>query len=249
MESCEISGRLDYLYKDREEKLEKRLGIATEMEKLEKNVLVYGVIALGSLIVHNVLLMFLANSKNPSLNGLSDFLKPAFFVLFLFGLVMFVAKGYDLVINSRTKLGKKLAEKLKQKSMSNEIESLNTAIMFLEGEIDKLEEEKTTWVLENLENIENKAVYNETSNTINLDNETHSSDKVVNTGKTNKVVVASGEDLGAFFENLEAKRKEINVSKENKDNKENKFINNDLDYDEFQETSEEMWKREVLRGK
>ncbi len=141
MENRELSKKIKNIEKELEAKKNERLELVEIYEKQKSFVTKFGLSAIICIFFHRTLLQWMAgNEKHMSLKLIGMYLQPIVFVAFLILAVMVIPKAFDFFMNSRLEYGRKLTEKLNRSSLTNEIEVLSKAIIYLEEESGKLQE-------------------------------------------------------------------------------------------------------------
>lgn len=142
MNNGEISERLKNIEKELEYKKIERRELVEIYEKEKIFVTRCGISAIICILIHQTLIQWMVNSeKHASLKAIGMYFQPIIFMVFLILAVVAIAKGFDFFINSRLKYGQQLSEKLKKKSLAGEIDDLSEAIIFLEAESGRLQED------------------------------------------------------------------------------------------------------------
>lgn len=142
MNNVEISEKLKNIEKELEYKRIERRELAEIYEKEKKFVTICGFSAVICILLHQTLLRWMVNSeKHASLKAVGMYFQPIIFMIFLILAVVAIAKGFDFFMNSRLKYAQQLSEKLKRKSLADEMDELSEAIIFLEEESGKLQED------------------------------------------------------------------------------------------------------------
>ena len=142
MNNVEISEKLKNIEKELEYKRIERRELAEISEKEKKFVTICGLSAVICILLHQTLLRWMVNSeKHASLKAVGMYFQPIIFMIFLILAVAAIAKGFDFFMNSRLKYAQQLSEKLKRKSLADEMDELSEAIIFLEEESGKLQED------------------------------------------------------------------------------------------------------------
>lgn len=142
MNNVEISEKLKNIEKELEYKRIERRELAEIYEKEKKFVTICGLSAVICILLHQTLLRWMVNSeKHASLKAVGMYFQPIIFMIFLILAVAAIAKGFDFFMNSRLKYAQQLSEKLKRKSLADEMDELSEVIIFLEEESGKLQED------------------------------------------------------------------------------------------------------------
>ncbi len=198
MNNGEISTRLKSIEEDLETKRLERRELVEIYEKEKTFVTKCGLSAVICILFHKTLLEWMVNSENhASLKAIGMYLQPIVFMIFLILAVAAIAKGFDFFVNSRFEYGRRLSEKLKRKSLADEIDDLSKAIIFLEEETGKLQED-----------------------IINIKAEEELAEKTENRNPRYESVKKTEDEWAALFQMDEE--------------------------EEFEGSSDEMWKRDVL---
>lgn len=111
-----------------------------EYSELKNQVTKLGVVSLICLILQILFAVFL-NGKSATLLGIAKFFSPFVLAIFAGVLVIFLSKGFDLFINADTEWSKKLAIRLERSRFAEVLEEINSTIIRLDIEIDKLNKE------------------------------------------------------------------------------------------------------------
>ena len=111
-----------------------------EYNELKEIVTKTGFVCLVCLILEIFFVVFL-NGKSATLLGIAKFLSPFVLAIFIGALVIFLSKGFNLFINADTDWSKKLAAKLERTRFAEVLEKINSTIIRLDIEIDKLNKE------------------------------------------------------------------------------------------------------------
>lgn len=111
-----------------------------EYNELKEIVTKTGFVCLVCLILEIFFVVFL-NGKSATLLGIAKFLSPFVLAIFIGALVIFLSKGFNLFINADTDWSKKLAAKLERTRFAEVLEEINSTIIRLDIEIDKLNKE------------------------------------------------------------------------------------------------------------
>ncbi|MCI8667983.1 MAG: ABC transporter ATP-binding protein [Lachnospiraceae bacterium] len=207
MNNAEVSEKLKNIEKELEFKRIERRELAEIYENEKKFVTICGISAVICILLHQTLLRWMVNSeKHASLKAVGMYFQPIVFMIFLILVVAAIAKGFDFFMNSRLRYAQQLSEKLKRKSLSDEIHNLSEEIIFLEEESGKLQEDMI-----------NKRAEKELA--IGKEN-TEDSDKTAKSEIQDINVNETKDEWAALFEMDEE--------------------------DDFEGSSDEMWKRDVL---
>lgn len=137
----ELGTKIKVMEKELEAKKNERLELVEIYDKQKSFVTKCGLSAIICIFFHRTLLQWMAgNNKHMSLKLIGMYLQPIVFVAFLILAVIVIPKAFDFFMNSQLEYGRKLTEKLNRGSLSNEIDILSKAIIYLEEESGKLQE-------------------------------------------------------------------------------------------------------------
>lgn len=201
MNNAEISEKLKNMEKELEYKRIERRELAEIYENEKKFVTICGISAVICILLHQTLLQWMVNSeKHASLKAVGMYFQPIIFMIFLILAVAAIAKGFDFFMNSRLRYAQRLSERLKRKSLADEIDNLSEAIIFLEEESGKLQEDMI-----------NERAEKELAG---------STEQTADTGIRDTSVSETEDEWASLFEMDEE--------------------------DDFEGSSDEMWKRDVL---
>jgi len=138
----EINDRMADLQKDLEIKYNKRRLLNDSYEHLKSVVKKSGLVSLCALLVQGVLLTPHAYDRvHPSLAGLCRFLTAPVLFTFIIALVIFIWKGWDLLVNSDTDIGNKIAEKTETTPVARVLKEMTADINKTELDLKNAEEE------------------------------------------------------------------------------------------------------------
>lgn len=141
MNSNKLNEQLEMLIKERKEKQRERKEIDTDYTDLKEIVKKCGITSLISLIVYTGIFTMMINGKFYALKGIALFFRPFVFFIFLGSFIVLLIKGFDLYTNLDFKYSKKLADKFKINSYSEQLRILDGAIIFLNIRISEIEDE------------------------------------------------------------------------------------------------------------
>ena len=152
-----------------------------EYSELKEKVTKVGLVSLICLILQIMFAIFL-NGKSATLIGIAKLMSPFVLAIFIVSLIIFLSKGFDLFINADSEWSKKLAIKLERTRFVEVLEGINSNIIRLDIEIDKLnnELELAGVDVDNLDNVikvenneikENKQIKSKATEIKNTDSE------------------------------------------------------------------------------
>ena len=140
MKVDEINKNITELQKELEDRKYQRKRIAEAYDELIKRVRKSGIIALICLVLQVVLFTPGSNDRHHlSLAAFSRSMTPIMIIGFIASFGYFVWKGYDLLLNSNTDIGNKLADKRNKTTtpISLVLDELNNEIMNVENALQK----------------------------------------------------------------------------------------------------------------
>lgn len=116
-----------------------RAHIVEQYEEMKKLVVGSILIAAGLIIIYETLIQWIVNQRKfPSLRAMGLYIQPVIFLGFFVMLIIAMVKGFDWLSGSDTKIGRKLSEKSKELTISQRLENLQSTIIVLEGQKEKL---------------------------------------------------------------------------------------------------------------
>ena len=143
MKASEIVKKIEELQKELEDRKYQRKRLASEYEELVKIVKTSGMIfALAIAIFIGFVGPFSYSKKHIVLGGLARWTNPWAMLVCLISGVLFIWRGFDLLVNSDTNLGNKLAQLvgINNRPAAAVLADLNNDIMKVEVAIQKLED-------------------------------------------------------------------------------------------------------------
>lgn len=140
MDITGLKKQREIIVKKRDDIAYKRKKYLEEYSDLKDIVMKTGLASLICLILQIIFAIFMG-SKSATLLGLAKYFSPFVLAIFIGSLVIFISKGFDLFINADTEWSKKLADKLERIRFVEVLEDINSDIIRLDIEIDKLNKE------------------------------------------------------------------------------------------------------------
>lgn len=142
MDEININRKLSNIDEELDLKKIERRELTELYEREKMSVRRLGIIAASLILFHETLLAWLAtNQKHASLMLIAIYIRPIVYISFLILTFFVIIRGFDVFINSRLEYGRKLSEKFKRRSFTQEIDILSKAINFLESEAGRIQED------------------------------------------------------------------------------------------------------------
>ncbi len=136
-----LSRQLKSMKKDVDDINYKKQQIITEMDSLRERVKKCAIACIICIMIQSIVLTVFRDSKSLSLAALGRFLNPIVSIILLYFAVILIVKGFDLFINTDTKLSWRLAKKLGRETAAQQIDIYNGELAKLENQISSIEYE------------------------------------------------------------------------------------------------------------
>lgn len=134
----ELEKVVKHLEKELDLKRREREEVAEIYEKQRQIVFHFLSIASITIVIHITLVQWLIQNDNLSLKGIGTYIQPINFTVFMLTAVYTIVRGYDFFMNSNHVLARKLNEKLKKRSITDELAMMLENIRLLQREVDRL---------------------------------------------------------------------------------------------------------------